>query len=87
MVSWFSKIFGGGSDAAAPAAEDYKGFAITPQPQKDAGGWRISALIQKDGKSHTMIRADVLNNEEAAVTASVSKAKQVIDEQGDRIFG
>ncbi|WP_333713646.1 HlyU family transcriptional regulator [Yoonia sp.] len=85
-MAWFSKLFGG-AQSDAPPPEDYKGFAITPQPQKDAGGWRISALIEKGGKSHTMIRADVLNSEEAAMTASVGKARQVIDEQGERIFG
>jgi hypothetical protein len=85
-MAWFSKLFGG-NESEAPPPEVYKGFAITPQPQKDAGGWRISALIEKDGKSHILIRADVINDPETAATASVSKAKQVIDEQGERIFG
>ncbi len=86
-MSWLSKIFGGGgSNAAAAVTETYKDFSITPQPQKDANGWRIAALIEKDGKSHTLIRADVLNAKDAAEAASVSKAKQVIDEQGERLF-
>ncbi len=37
-------------------------------------------------KSHTLIRADTLGDLEGANEASISKAKQVIDEQGDRIF-
>jgi len=84
-MSWLSKIFGGG-DAPAAAAETYKDYAITPQPQKEANGWRIGALIEKDGESHHMIRADVLNDLDSANAASVSKAKQVIDEQGERLF-
>lgn len=85
-MSWLSKIFGGGEQESAAASETYKDFAITPQPQKDASGWRIGALIEKDGQSHTLIRADVLNAKDAADAASVNKAKQVIDELGDRIF-
>ena len=86
-MAWFSKLFGGGGESPAAQPETYKDFAITPQPQKDASGWRIAALIEKGGKSHHLIRADVLNDQEAAVAASVNKAKQVIDEQGERLFG
>ena len=86
-MAWLSKLFGGGKETEPAQPETYKGFAITPQPQKDAGGWRIAALIEKDGKSHTLIRADVLNDQGLAVDASLSKAKQVIDEMGDRLFG
>ena len=82
----FRRLFGS-KEPEHTQPETYKDFAIIPQPQKDAGGWRISALIEKDGKSHTLIRADVLNDHETAITASVNKAKQMIDEQGDRLFG
>lgn len=88
-MAWFSKLFGGGDGAQtqAPQQEIHKDFAITPQPQKDASGWRIAALIEKDGQSHQLVRADVLNDYDAAIAASIGKAKQVIDEQGMRIFG
>ena len=85
-MAWLSKLFGGASKPQT-VSETYKDFAITPQPQKDASGWRIAALIEKDGKSHMLIRADVLNDQDAAIAASVGKAKQVIDEQGERVFG
>ena len=87
-MSWLSKIFGGGgSNAAATVPETYKDFSITPQPQRDANGWRIAALIEKDGKSHTLIRADLLESFDAAAEASIRKGKQMIDEQGERLFG
>lgn len=86
-MSLFSKLFGGGTRAPEAEPEDYKGFAITVSPQKDGSGWRIAARIEKDGQIHDLIRADVLNEKEAAEQASLSKAKQVIDEQGDRLFG
>ena len=85
-MALFSKLFGGTKTAPAPAAEDYKGFAITPIPEKDSNGWRIAARIEKDGQLHHLIRADVLNAKDAAIEASVMKAKQVIDEQGEKIF-
>ena len=87
-MSLFSKLFGGGgASAPEPTPEDYKGFAITPTPHKEGSRWRIGARIEKDGKTHDLIRADVLEDKDAADTASIGKAKQMIDEQGDRLFG
>lgn len=37
-------------------------------------------------KTHTMIRADTYMSLDAATEASLSKAKQVIDQLGDSIF-
>jgi hypothetical protein len=84
-MSILSRLFGGGS-TPGPEPTDHKGFAITPQPQREGNGWRIGALIEKDGRTHHLIRADMLNDREAADQASVGKAKQMIDEQGDRLF-
>ena len=90
-MSLLSRLFGGNgsSGAAKPrhAAETHKGFTITPEPQRDGSNWRIAARIEKDGKSHHLIRADQLGNEEDCAKASIGKAKQMIDEQGDGIFG
>ena len=87
-MSWLSRIFGGGAGAGAPEAEalDYKGFAITPQPRKDGGHYRVAALIEKDGRRHELIRADVVESLDVATEVSLSKARQMIDEQGERLF-
>lgn len=89
-MSLFSRLFGGGASKDIEP-ESYNGFSIFPEPMKDGATWRIAALIEKeiDGevKSHQLIRADTLESQEAASEASVRKAKQVIDEQGDRLFG
>lgn len=90
-MSFLSKLFGGGSGAAASdPTEEHDGFRITPQPQADAGGHRICALIEKeiDGetKRHKMIRADMCASREEAVTSSVLKARRLIDEQGEGLF-
>ena len=86
-MSLLSKLFGGGKSAPEAEPETYNGFTITPTPIAEGGRFRISARIEKDGKSHTLIRADVLEDLAAASEASLGKAKQMIDEQGDRLFG
>lgn len=92
-MSFLKKLFGGGggeSENTTDATEEYEGFKITAQPSSEGGSYRVGALIEKnvDGETrqHTLIRADTIQGLEAAQAASVRKAKQVIDEQGDRIF-
>jgi len=84
-MSIFSKLFGASAPKQEPS-EDYNGYAITPAPVKEAQGFRIAAKIEKDGKVHDMIRADTYSSPDAAKDASISKAKQVIDQMGDRLF-
>ena len=81
----FSKLFGK-SASPVPEAETYKGFAITPKPMKEGSQFRLSATIEKDGQTHHLIRADTLGSEEAANTAALEKAKQVIDQMGETLF-
>ena len=65
-------------------------FAIYPASQKDNGGYRLAARIEREVggelKVHHLIRADTLNTEEAANEAAFAKAKQLIDQMGERIF-
>ncbi|QDC10500.1 hypothetical protein FHY55_15170 [Oceanicola sp. D3] len=84
-MSLLSKLFGK-SEPPAPEPVEHAGFAITPCPEKAAGGFRIGALIEKDGNRHHMIRADVIADDQDATEASLRKARQMIDEQGDRLF-
>ncbi|MFB9150732.1 HlyU family transcriptional regulator [Roseovarius ramblicola] len=94
-MSILSKLFGGGGgdakrDAPGFPAEDYNGYSITPAPQPEDGGWRVGARIERqvggEVKVHHLLRADVLRDEGEAAAVSLRKAKQVIDEQGERIF-
>ena len=89
-MSILKRLFGGTSAERRPPTHDpvkYNGFTITPAPESAPGGYRIGALIEKDGKSHHLIRADVMQGADACADASVAKAKQMIDEQGERVFG
>ena len=88
-MSILKKLFGGG-EAPKAATITYEGFAIYPEPIREGTSFRIAARIEKeiDGevKSHQLIRADTLESQSAASDASVNKAKQIIDEQGDALF-
>jgi hypothetical protein len=89
-MSLFSKLFGGGGK---PAKEPdvYKEFRIFAEPQSGSGGYRLAARIEKEvggeTKVHHMIRADQIQSLDEAEAFSLRKAKQLIDEQGERLFG
>jgi len=90
-MSFLKKLFGGGGESPTEeAGETYKEFHITPTPQREGTQYRICARIEKevDGEklSHTLIRADTIGDLHEAAAASIGKAKQMIDEQGDRLF-
>ncbi|MDW3181307.1 HlyU family transcriptional regulator [Roseobacter sp.] len=88
-MSILKKLFGGRPAPEAPT-ETYEGFRISATPVAEGNTYRVSALIEKDvdGEtlSHRLIRADTVQGLEEAQKACFRKAKQVIDEQGERIF-
>ena len=94
LSGFFSRLLGGGArrggGKADAAAEEYNGYTIRPVPFEDGGQWITSAVIEKpfpDGaKSHTFIRADMYPGRDAAVAASLFKARQIIDMKGDDVF-
>ena len=94
-MSFLKKLFGGGASddgGSAPKADPvhYEGYLIFPEPIKEGAVYRIAARIEKeiDGevKSQSLVRADTVNAIEAANDMSVNKAKQVINERGDKLF-
>ena len=90
-MSLLSRLFGGsGGSKPTVKAEEYEGFMITAQPVSEGPRYRVGALIEKEVggemKSHTLIRADTLDDLQSAKEASVGKAKQLIDQMGDQLF-
>ena len=85
----FSSRPGGAAEEAAEPVE-YKGCMIRPAPEKQASGWNTAGVITKsfpDGvKEHKFIRVDTHTSRDDAVAFSITKAQQIIDEQGDRLF-
>lgn len=91
-MSLLSRLFGGSSGAKAEAEPElFQEFSIFVDPEKADGGFRIAARIEKeiDGevKTHRMIRADTCNSADEARELSLAKAKMLIEQQGETIFG
>ncbi len=82
-----------GGEAAAGArgpAVAYEGYAIHPVPRREGSQWLTAGLITKefpDGvKEHHFIRAETHASQDDAKAFAVLKAKQIIDERGDKLF-
>ena len=97
MSSFFKGLwsrFSGAGDAASsePQAEavEYKGFRIRPAPYPAKGQFQTAGVIEKDFedgmKEHRFVRAETHPSKDDAATFAIAKGKQIIDEQGDRIF-
>lgn len=90
-MSFLKKLFGGGGENTIKVEPiEHKGYLIVAAPMHEGGQFRVCGTITKDIdgelKEHTLIRADTLPSLEAASEMTIRKAKQVIDEQGDRLF-
>ena len=93
-MSFLKKLFGGGDQkgVAAKTEEpvDYKGYAIVAAPMADSGQFRVAGSITKEiggeVKTHKFIRADVFADRDAAVQATIRKARLIVDQSGDAIF-
>jgi hypothetical protein len=93
-MSFLKRLFGGGGGGAAktPAADpvEYKGYTITPTPYQEEGQFQTCGVVTReiDGhvREHRFIRADRFPGIEEAVAHSIRKGKQMVDEQGERMF-
>ena len=95
-MSFWSKLFGGGGGGEsggvsdAGPAEEYKGFKITPVTMPNGAEFQLAGRIEKDVggtiQRHDFVRADRFSSKDDAMSMAISKGRQIIDEQGDRIF-
>jgi hypothetical protein len=91
-MSFLKRLFGGGGDApAAPAKEvEHGGFLIRATPYQENGQWQTCGVIvqDKDGvvREHRFIRADRFPGQDMAADHSISKGRQIIDQEGERMF-
>lgn len=94
-MPFWSRLFGGtpagASTTPGASAEEHKGFRIVPKPIPEGGQFRVAARIEKEVggevRVHELVRADRLASLDEARALSLSKARQMIDEQGERLFG
>jgi hypothetical protein len=89
-MNLLSRLFG----KAAPAAAEpvlHKDYKIFPKPISEGGVFRVAARVEKEVggqvRVHQLIRADTSPSLDEAISTSVAKAKQAIDQLGDAIFG
>ncbi len=92
-MSFLSALFGRRAAAKAEKVGDpveYKGFIIRAAPFRNEGHYQTAGIIEREiggvRKEHRFIRADAYTSYDDAVSFTLSKARQIIDLQGERIF-
>jgi hypothetical protein len=95
-MSFWSKLFGGGggggesAGAASGPSEEYKGFTITAVSMSAGSEYQLAGRIEKEVEGevrrHDFVRADRFSSKDDAATMAISKGRQIVDEQGDRLF-
>ena len=95
-MSFWKSLFGGGSGSKASGAPktikqvDYNGFLIEAQPIAEGGQYRVAGLISKtiEGtrKEQRFVRADLFSGQDDAADITLNKGRQIIDQQGDKLF-
>ena len=96
-MSFLKRLFGLGASeetAGEPAVVrevEHKGFVIRATPYKEGGQYQTCGVIAKEidgaAKEHRFIRADRFASLDDVVEVTIRKGQQMIDEQGDRLFG
>jgi hypothetical protein len=91
LWTWFAGARGG-TESTEPALEavEYNGYRIRPAPSRAGDSYQTAGVIEKDFpdgvKEHRFIRAEAHSSRDAAAAFAIAKAKQIIDQQGDRVF-
>ena len=96
-MSFWKKLFGGGeggseasSGGGAMGQEEYKGFLIKAIEMRAGSEYQLAGTIEKDidgeHKSYQFVRADRMSSKDDVISLALSKGRQIIDEQGERVF-
>jgi hypothetical protein len=94
-MSFWKSLFGGGASAGGAAGKsgapvEYKGFTLRVAPYESEGQYQTAGVIEKEiagvRKEHRFIRADRFASREDAAEFSLLKARQLVDQMGDKMF-
>jgi hypothetical protein len=92
-MSFWKNLFGGGGakeEAQAPGQE-YKGFTIRATPMAVGSEYQLAGTIEKEIggslRTYKFVRADRMSSRNDVTSIAFAKGRQIIDEQGDRMFG
>ncbi len=97
MASFFSSLLSAfsGKDKSAQGSKGaepvpYNDCLIYPAPIAEGGQYRLAGRIEKEVNGETLvrhiIRADMFSSLDDAVTFTVRKAEQIIDQNGASLF-
>ena len=89
-MGWLSFLKKTPPEEKTMAPVEFEGYSIEPVVHEEQGKYytagRISKSFDSGVKSQSFIRADTHTSRESAAEHSVQKAKQIIREQGDKLF-
>ena len=94
-MSFWKSLFGGGRDKPTgppkPVREaEHDGFRIQATPYAEAGQFQVAGVISKEidgvARQHRFVRADRFGSLDEAAEFTVTKARQIIDQRGDKLF-
>lgn len=95
-MSFLKKLFGGGEGGSAKGprvlgSEEHNGFVIRAIEMRAGGEFQLCGEVEKriggEVKVHKFIRADRLPSADMAASVALAKGRQIVDEQGERLFG
>ncbi len=94
LTGFLRNIFGAGAPGEGRqetgATVEYDGYTIRPASRRQGSQWLTVGVISKtlddEVKEHHFIRADTYATKQDADACAIIKAKQIIDEQGDKLF-
>jgi hypothetical protein len=97
-MSFLKRLFGGGpksGTAGAPEqagdAVEHNGFLIRATPFREEGQFQTCGVISREiagaVREHRFIRAERFASAEEAAAHALRKGRQLVDEQGERMFG
>lgn len=95
-MSFWTRLFGGAklpeTGSTKPTAEiEHSGFTIRAEPYRAEGGQfqtagTIVKVVDGETREHRFVRADRFAGIEDATQFALSKGRQIVDEQGERLF-
>lgn len=95
-MSFLKRLFGGAPKEAGSgepkvaATMEHEGFTIRATPYKEGGQWQLCGVVAKEiggeMREHRFVRADRFTDLDTTVEMVFVKARQIIAEQGDRLF-
>ncbi|MDH3692150.1 MAG: HlyU family transcriptional regulator [Gammaproteobacteria bacterium] len=90
LKSLFRKHTAAGHDDKLGEPVEYNGYTIRPAPRKQGSHFHTAGVITKEypdgAKEQHFIRADTHSSWDDACAHAVMKARQIIDQQGERLF-